>query len=101
MGVTQYAIVRLLPIYINHLKFQLPITIFLHLNVYILILVEPFETPICGNLTDPENGMVEIDDAFTLANYSCDEGFQLMGPMFRNCQIDGNWTGEAPTCVCK
>ena len=55
----------------------------------------------CGNLTNPENGMVEIDERFSIANYSCNEGFQLMGPMIRNCQRDGNWTGDAPTCVCK
>ena len=55
----------------------------------------------CRNLTDPENGMVEVDVDNLLATYSCNEGFEVMGPMFRNCQQNGNWSGIEPTCVCK
>lgn len=68
--------------------------------IFIFTIVEQFELPMCGNLTDPENGMVEIDGSFSVAIYSCDEGFELMGPMVRNCQRDGNWSGSEPTCVC-
>ena len=59
------------------------------------------ERPVCGNLSDPENGTVEIDSGFTTANYTCDEGFELVGMRFRTCMRNGNWSGSDPTCVCK
>ena len=73
----------------------------LNCNINMHILVGQLERPVCGNLSDPENGTVEIDSGFTTANYSCDEGFELVGVSFRTCMRDGNWSDTDPTCVCK
>lgn len=35
----------------------------------------------------------------TVATYSCERGFELLGPARRQCQIDGSWTPEGvPFC---
>lgn len=34
-----------------------------------------------------------------MANYSCDDGYELDGEGIRQCQIDGTWEGEPPSCV--
>ena len=52
----------------------------------------------CLNLTDPLNGTVEVDVTNRVANYSCDMGFELVGPIVRNCMRDGNWSGSEPFC---
>ena len=67
----------------------------------VTLTVEQFETPMCPNLTDPVNGTVEVDPTNNVATYSCEEGFELVGPVIRNCQRDGNWSGIDPSCVCK
>ena len=36
-----------------------------------------------------------------MANYSCNEGYNLMGPTARVCQPNGNWTEDAPVCQSK
>ncbi|XP_003691067.1 uncharacterized protein LOC100863755 isoform X1 [Apis florea] len=36
----------------------------------------------------------------TVATYSCERGFELLGPARRQCQVDGSWTPEGvPFCV--
>ncbi|XP_076620549.1 uncharacterized protein LOC143341439 isoform X1 [Colletes latitarsis] len=36
----------------------------------------------------------------TVATYSCERGFELLGPARRQCQTDGSWTPEGvPFCV--
>ncbi|XP_076670028.1 uncharacterized protein LOC143369675 [Andrena cerasifolii] len=36
----------------------------------------------------------------TVATYSCERGFELLGPARRQCQADGSWTPEGvPFCV--
>ena len=35
------------------------------------------------------------------ATYSCDEGYSLDGDQTRTCQGNREWTGAAPTCICK
>lgn len=37
----------------------------------------------------------------TVAAYSCDAGFVLIGPMMRLCASDGNWTSSDPICAAK
>lgn len=34
-----------------------------------------------------------------MATYSCDDGYELDGEEGRQCQIDGTWEGEPPSCV--
>jgi len=64
---------------------------------------------ICPDLPDPANGfinftfrVVNTDDTSArsgdLAQYGCNEGFQLVGFSTRVCDSDGRWSGTAPTC---
>lgn len=58
----------------------------------------------CGNLTDPENGSVDLSEGTSfgsLAIYDCDLGYSLEGPDTRTCQSDGEWSDTAPTCMRK
>ena len=54
----------------------------------------------CPALKDPENGSVDDGDNLpgTIAKYTCDDGFRLVGSTKRLCQKDGSWAGEAPIC---
>ena len=50
----------------------------------------------CGSLAAPENGHTTI---FGLtANYSCNEGYTIMGNEVRTCQENETWSGEDPVC---
>ena len=57
----------------------------------------------CGHLLNPENGQVTFIGTTlgSVANYSCNAGFILMGLPTRACGVDGSWSGEAPLCECK
>ena len=57
----------------------------------------------CFTLTNPRNGQVSLDMTTfgAVANYSCNEGYILMGPTARTCQSNGNWTDDAPVCQSK
>ena len=33
-----------------------------------------------------------------VANYSCNNGYLLVGNMTRTCQLDGMWSGTEPFC---
>ena len=54
----------------------------------------------CGPLDNPGNGSVSTPNTTrgSIATYSCDTGFNLDGNMTRTCQVDGDWSGTAPTC---
>ena len=54
----------------------------------------------CGDLDDPMNGRVSLDETVfeSIATYTCDPGFVLVGNMERICQADGTWSGTEPTC---
>lgn len=30
--------------------------------------------------------------------YACDEGYQIRGPLYRQCQANGKWGGDDPSC---
>ena len=54
----------------------------------------------CGGLTNPENGAVSLSGTTynSVATYSCDSGYVLMGDDMRTCLDTGSWSGSAPTC---
>ena len=54
---------------------------------------------ICGGLAI-ENGYVDDGLAVqgVIANYSCTDGFTLVGSSSRVCQSNGQWSGNAPVC---
>jgi len=56
----------------------------------------------CGFLNDPLYGIVRLSriTVGSTAKYSCSVGFVLVGEVSRTCQLDGRWSGEAPTCHC-
>ena len=53
----------------------------------------------CEALPIPTNGQVSLNATVlgSMANYSCDPGYSLVGTPTRVCQEDGTWFGSA-TC---
>ena len=45
--------------------------------------------------------MVTVSGGATIAVYSCDEGFELVGESTRECMNDSTWSGRSPTCRCE
>ena len=63
-----------------------------------------FHTAIsCEALSDPSNGRVEVNSlAFeSVAEYSCNTGYELDGDSERECGGEGTWSGIAPLCRSK
>ena len=54
----------------------------------------------CGDLATIPNGQVEFTTTLenSVANYSCNQGFFLVGDGQRICQADGKWSGVEPEC---
>ena len=54
----------------------------------------------CGNLKPPANGEVELSGTVfgSLANYSCDPSFRLIGSEIRICLENREWSPDAPIC---
>ena len=55
----------------------------------------------CGGLTNPINGRVMIDGIVfnSVATYTCNKGYTLIGDVTRLCLGTGLWSGNEPTCV--
>ncbi|KAH3726549.1 hypothetical protein DPMN_052416 [Dreissena polymorpha] len=56
----------------------------------------------CGPLSKPDNGDVVLNAGTkfeAVANYSCNEGFKLVGDTSRICKNTGTWSGVQPTCA--
>lgn len=54
----------------------------------------------CSSLSNPVNGAVNVPsrEIGSVATYSCDTGFNLVGAETRVCRAGGSWSGVAPTC---
>ena len=55
----------------------------------------------CGNLDEPTDGAVTMSNMNvynSVATYSCNTGYMLIGATQRTCQADGSWSGSGPTC---
>ena len=54
----------------------------------------------CENLTSLENGRVEVlsNEVNGSAVFTCDEGFFLNGSSSVECQENGEWSEQLPTC---
>ena len=54
----------------------------------------------CEILTDPNNGdvMLTTTTYLSIANYSCDTGYNLVGVDQRICTSAGTWSDGEPTC---
>ena len=54
----------------------------------------------CPELQNPTNGTVTYDERVypNEAVYECEDGFELSGEATRECQINGEWTNDAPEC---
>ena len=48
----------------------------------------------------PMNGMVTSNGTFvtSVAKFTCDDGYMLVGDMQRICQLDGTWSNMVPEC---
>ena len=64
----------------------------------------------CGNLTAPEDGQVTFTPGVVMtletgldaiANYTCNEGYNLVGDAMRTCQANEEWAGTEPNCTRK
>ena len=54
----------------------------------------------CGGLGPPANGGVELSNTFlgSLASYSCNPLFRLVGSVTRICMENREWSPDAPIC---
>ena len=54
----------------------------------------------CGSLDSPSNGNVSLSGTTfqSVAQYSCDMGYLLVGMESRQCQANRTWSGESPVC---
>ena len=57
----------------------------------------------CGDPGQPANGNVSFVTTREggMANYTCNEGYNLTGITQRICQSNGSWSGDVPTCQSK
>ena len=81
----------------NHYSiiFATKLTIFLFL-IILNIVVD------CGPLGIPVNGQVDMSSGTTFmstATYTCNTGYNLIGPISRTCGSDGVWFPAAPIPV--
>ena len=54
----------------------------------------------CGDPDSPANGDVSFTTTTegSIADYSCDEGYDLNGLTQRICQSNNSWSESVPTC---
>lgn len=54
----------------------------------------------CGYIGSPTNGKVRVTKTSYggVATFECDDGYDLVGPNMRTCEVDGKWTKTNPEC---
>ena len=57
----------------------------------------------CGDIGDPQNGVVLFSSTTynSVANFSCNTGYNLTGDTSRTCLSTGVWSGSEPNCTGK
>ena len=59
----------------------------------------------CGMPLSIERGSFILGQATTsyldTVTYTCEPGYDLLGPMARYCQADGEWSETEPVCQCE
>ena len=57
----------------------------------------------CPNLYDPDHGSVSANGLSIghTANYSCNDGHELVGDATITCQTGGVWSSKPPVCIGK
>ena len=61
----------------------------------------PFLGVTCFSLNSIENGRLDLSDEFfvgSMATYSCDEGYEIVGILTQTCQTSRQWTSSQPYC---
>ena len=56
----------------------------------------------CEELSNPENGTVSLPTeriVDSIATYTCNDSFELVGDASVTCQLNGTWSAEEPTCI--
>ena len=55
----------------------------------------------CYIQRDLDNGVVTVEGTHqgSMAHYTCDDGYTLVGPATRECLITATWSGHTPVCV--
>ncbi len=77
-----------------HLTNLLSPLLFLH---HIIVLCPIIETLSNGMVSYSPSAMPLV--AGTVATYTCDTGYTLVGASTRTCSVDGDWITAAPTCL--
>lgn len=83
---------------VNGLEWHLNVNVGYNIKYAIITLL--YVAVDCGDLRDPKYGQVDVSTTIfgSIATYSCDKGFQLIGKNARQCLINGEWSNEAPVC---
>ena len=83
---------------VNGLEWHLVVTVSYKIK-YVIIILRLVAVD-CEDLEDPKYGLVDFSTTIfgSIATYSCDKGFQLIGKEVRQCLINGKWSDEAPVC---
>lgn len=57
----------------------------------------------CGNLSSPQNGEVDVQQTTlgSVATYTCNSGYDLVGVGGATCLPSGVWSDETPECIGK
>ena len=55
----------------------------------------------CGTLQSPKDGNVQLDSTLfgSIATYSCNSGFRLVGEANRTCTQNGTWSNRPSSCA--
>ncbi|XP_052245376.1 CUB and sushi domain-containing protein 3-like isoform X2 [Dreissena polymorpha] len=55
----------------------------------------------CGNLTAPGNGSLIQNGSLyeSVVDYTCNNGYYIVGTRTRTCLDSGRWSGQTPTCA--